>query len=55
MKNNRTEKEFVVDTGSSVAIIPLDKEKRKNNKILPKNRKQQGVIENDVKFFKKLW
>ena len=52
MKIDGTEKEFSVDTGLPVTIIPPDKEKIENKKLLLLRKIYQEVIKSDGKF---LW
>ena len=53
-RTDRTEKEFIVDTGSLVTITPPDKEIIKGKKILRVTKKYQYVNKNEVKFIGKI-
>ena len=48
------EKEFIVDSGSPVKILPPDTEIMKNPKFSPITQKNQDVNENEVKFAREI-
>ena len=54
IKIDGTEKEFIIDTGSPVKMIPPEKEILKDPKILPITRKYQDVNKNEVKLTGKI-
>ena len=50
IKINRTPKEFIIDTGSSVTIMPLDQQIMKTTEIQKITNRYQDVNKNEVKF-----
>ena len=47
---NGIEKEFIVDTGSPISILPADENKMKQTEILKVKHRYQDVNKNEVKF-----
>ena len=50
MKINGTEKEFVIDTGSPISIMPADNTIMKESEIQKVRHRYQDVNKNEVKF-----
>ena len=50
VKINGTEKEFLIDTGSPISILPADKTKMKDTEIQKVRHRYQDVNKNEVKF-----
>ena len=53
-KKYRTEKKLIMDTGSPITILPLDKEIIKNKKMIKITRKKSHAIKKDVEFIKNI-
>ena len=51
MKINGTEKEFIIDTGSPISIMPADNTLMKDNEIQKVKHRHQDVNKNEVKFY----
>ena len=54
VKVNRIEKEFIVDTGSSISIMPVDKNITKRTEIQKVKHRYQDVIKIELKFWVKI-
>ena len=50
VRMNGIEKEFIIDTGSPISIMPADKEIMKETEIQKIKQRYQGVNKNEVKF-----
>ena len=50
VKINGTEKEFIIDTGSPISIMPADKTMMKDTEIQKVRHRLQDVNKNEVKF-----
>ena len=50
MKINGTEKDFIIDTGSPILIMPADNKIMKESEIQKVRHRYQDVNKNEVKF-----
>ena len=50
VKTNGIEREFIVDTGSPISIMPVDEKTMKHTKIQKVKQRYQDVNKNEVKF-----
>ena len=50
---NGTQKEFIIDTGSLISIMPADKTMMKDTEIQKERHRYQDVNKNEVKFREK--
>ena len=50
VKINGTEKEFIIDTGSPISIMPVDNKIMKESEIQKVRHRYQDVNKNEVKF-----